>query len=80
MPHPHSHTEKDGGVGKDLRTTIKKGIAIMNLTQKTHPSSPLERMGGVIIIISEIQWLRHLHQYVHKVQHLRLHFLASVME
>jgi hypothetical protein len=37
MPHPPSHVEKEGGVGKGLKTTIKKGIAIMNLTQKNPP-------------------------------------------
>ncbi len=37
-------------------------------------------MGGVIIIINEVQWLCHLHQYVHEVQHLHLHFLVLTME
>jgi len=48
--------------------------------KKPHPSSPLERMGGVIIIINEVQWLCHLHQYVHEVQHLHLHSLTLAME
>jgi hypothetical protein len=29
--------EKEGGVGKGLRATIKEGIAITNLTKKTSP-------------------------------------------
>jgi hypothetical protein len=37
MPHPPSHMEKDSGVGKGLKTTIKEGIAIMNLTKKNPP-------------------------------------------
>jgi len=37
MPHPPFHMEKEGGVGRGLRTTIKEGIAIMNLTQKNPP-------------------------------------------
>jgi hypothetical protein len=37
MPHPHSNVEKEGGLGKGLRTTIKESIAITNLTKKTHP-------------------------------------------
>jgi hypothetical protein len=41
--------EKEGGVGKGLRTTSKKGIVITNLTKKKpHSSSQLERMGGAI--------------------------------
>jgi hypothetical protein len=44
------------------------------------PSSRLGRMGEAIIIISEVQWLCHLHQYVHEVQHPHLHFLTSAME
>jgi hypothetical protein len=55
MPHSPSHMENEGGACKGLMTTIKKGIVITNLTKKKpHPSSPLERMGGVIIIISEV--------------------------
>jgi hypothetical protein len=43
-------------------TTIEKGIAIKKLIKKKpHPSSQVERMGGVIIIINEIQWLCHMH-------------------
>ncbi len=77
MPHPPSHMRKEGGVGKGLRTTIKEGIAITNLTKKKpHPS----KMGGVIIILSEVQWLCHLHQYVHEVQRPHLHSLALAME
>jgi hypothetical protein len=37
IPHPHSHVEKEGGVGKGLRTTIDESIAITNVTKKTHP-------------------------------------------
>jgi hypothetical protein len=36
MPHPHSHVEKEGGVGKGLRTTIEESIVITNVTKKTH--------------------------------------------
>jgi hypothetical protein len=67
-------------VGKGLKTTIKEGIAITNLTKKPHPSSPRERMGGVMIIINEVQWLCHLHQYVHEVQYLHLQSFAQAME
>ncbi len=81
MPHPPFPCEKEGGVGKGLRTTIKEHIAITNLTkEKPHPSFPLERMYGVIIIINEVQWLCHLHQYVHEVHRLHLHSLAPIME
>jgi len=80
LPHPPFHMEIEGGAGKGLKTIIKEGIVITNLTKKPHPSSPLERMGGVIITINEVQWLCHLHQYVHEVQHLHLHFFASAME
>jgi hypothetical protein len=73
--------EKKGGAGKGLRTTIKENITITNLTKNTmDPSSTLGRMGGVIIIISEVQWLCHLCQYVHEVQHPHLHFLVPAME
>jgi hypothetical protein len=34
MPHPPFHMEKEGGACKGLRTTIKKGITITNLTEK----------------------------------------------
>ncbi len=37
MPHPPSHMEKEGGVGKGLRTTIKEDITITNLTKKSPP-------------------------------------------
>jgi hypothetical protein len=37
-------------------------------------------MGGVIIIINEVQWLCYFHQYVHEVHHPHLHSLATVME
>jgi hypothetical protein len=39
MPHLPFHIEKEGGASKGLRTTIKKGITITNLTKKnpTHP-------------------------------------------
>jgi hypothetical protein len=71
--------ENEGGACKGLKTTIKKGIVITHLTKKKpHPSSLLEKMGGVIIIISEVQWLCHLYQYVH--QHPHLDFLAMAME
>jgi hypothetical protein len=33
-----------------------------------------------MIIINEVQWLYHLYQYVHEVQHLHLHFLVPAME
>ncbi len=46
---PTFSMEKEGGVGKGLRTTSKEGIVITNLTKKPHPSSQLERMGGAII-------------------------------
>jgi hypothetical protein len=81
MPHPPFHMEKEGGACRGLNTTIKEGIAITNLTKKKpHPSSPLDKMGGVIIIVNEVQWLCHLHQYVHEVQHLHLHSLTLTME
>jgi hypothetical protein len=39
MPHAPSHMEKEGETNKGLRTTIKEGIVITNLTKKnlTHP-------------------------------------------
>jgi hypothetical protein len=46
MPHPLSHMEKEGGVGKVLRTTIEEGIAITNLTKK-NPTHPLHLRGWV---------------------------------
>ncbi len=67
-------------MGKSLKSTIKEGITITNLTKKCHPFSPLERMGGVMIIINEVQWLCHLHQYVHEVQYLHLQYFAQAME
>jgi hypothetical protein len=71
--------EKEGGACKGLRITIKEGIAITNLTEKKpQPSSPFERMGGVIVIINEVHWLCHPYQYVH--QHPYLHFFAPTME
>ncbi len=79
MPHPLFHMEKEGGASKGLKTIIEEGVAITNLTKKIHPPSPLKRMGGVIIIINEVQWLCHLHQYVHEVHH-HLHSLAPTME
>jgi len=81
MPHPPSHMEKEGGACRGLKTTIKKRYCNHKFDKKKpHPSFPLKRMGGVIIIISEIQWLCHLHQYVHEVQHPHLHFFAPAME
>jgi hypothetical protein len=60
--HPPFQMEKAGRPTKGSWTTIKEGIAMTNLTKKIpHPSSPLEMMGGVIIIINEVQWLCHLH-------------------
>jgi hypothetical protein len=51
MPHPPSHMEKEGGVGIGLKTIIKKGITITNLTKrKPQPPFQVERMGVVIII------------------------------
>ncbi len=44
MPHPPSHMEKEGGACKGLRTTIKEGIAIINLT-KNNPTHPLHLKG-----------------------------------
>jgi hypothetical protein len=38
--------EKEGGVGKGLRTTIKEGITIANLTNK-NPTHPLHLKGWV---------------------------------
>jgi hypothetical protein len=38
--------EKEGGAGKGLKTTIKKGIAITNLTKK-NPTHPLHLKGWV---------------------------------
>jgi hypothetical protein len=54
MPRPHSHMKKEGGAWRGLRTIIIEGISITNSTKKKkpHPSFPLERMCGVIIIIS----------------------------
>jgi hypothetical protein len=40
MPHPPSHMEKEGGACKGLKTIIKEGIAITNLT-KNNPTHPL---------------------------------------
>jgi hypothetical protein len=37
MPYPPPHMEIEGGACRGLRTTIKKGIAITNLTKKTPP-------------------------------------------
>jgi len=39
MPHPPFRMEKEGGACKGLKTTIKEGIGITNLTKKnpTHP-------------------------------------------
>jgi hypothetical protein len=37
MPHPPSHMEKEGGASKCLRTIIKEGIIITNLTKKNPP-------------------------------------------
>jgi hypothetical protein len=37
--------EKEGGVGKGLKTTIKKGIAITNLTEK-NPTLPFHLKDG----------------------------------
>jgi len=39
MPHPPSHMEKESGACIGLKTIIKDGIIIKNLTQKdpTHP-------------------------------------------
>jgi hypothetical protein len=38
--------EKEGGVGKGLKTTINEGIAITNLTKKC-PTHPLHLRGWV---------------------------------
>jgi hypothetical protein len=46
MSHPPSHMEKEGEACKGLRTTIKEGIAITNLT-KTNLTHPLHLRGWV---------------------------------
>jgi hypothetical protein len=77
----HFFTWRGRWAGRGLKSIIKEGIVITNLTKKKpHPSSPLERMGGVIIIINEVPWLCHSHQNVHEVQHPHLHSLAPTME
>jgi hypothetical protein len=45
-PHPLSHMEKEGGACKGLKTIIKEGIAITNLT-KNNPTHPLNLRGWV---------------------------------
>ncbi len=37
MPHPPFHMEKEGEASKGLRTIIKEGITITNLTKKISP-------------------------------------------
>jgi hypothetical protein len=45
---PPTFSHGKGRWGKNLKTTIKEGIVIKNLTKKkAHRSSPIERMGGV---------------------------------
>jgi hypothetical protein len=45
---PFTFSHGEGRWDKSLRTTIKEGIIITNLTkEKPHPSPPLERMGGM---------------------------------